>query len=88
MLILDAQRFLERLDDNITEIRVSLERQSKVVKLESNRWHSMHARRLALQKMIDKKNRQERVRSRRKEIALAESLQGSHRLLNSKQDYK
>lgn len=86
MLMLDAQCFLERLDDNIIEIKISLERQSKVVKLESNRWHSMHARRLALQKMIDKNKRKERVISRRKEVALAESLQGSHRLLNSKKD--
>ena len=85
-LILDAQCFLQRLDKNIIEITESLERQSTVVKLETKRWHSMHARRLALEKMIDKENRKERVINRRKEITLAESLQGSSRLLNSKKD--
>ena len=85
-LMLDAQYFLDRLDSNIAEIKAGLERQSKLVQLETSRWQSMHARRLALQKLIDKQNRKQRVIKRRKENALAESLQGSHRLLNSKKD--
>ena len=85
-LMLDAQCFLDRLDQNINEMRASLDRQKKMVMLESNRWHSMHARRLALQKMIDKQVKTQRVKDRRKEIVLAESLQSSRRLLNSKKD--
>lgn len=85
-LMIDAQCFVDRLDTNITEIQAALERQSTVVKHETNRWHSMHARRLALEKLIDKQERKQRVINRRKEVTLAESLQGSYRLLNSKKD--
>lgn len=85
-LMLDAQCFVNRLDVSIRELEQRYERLSRVSMAEEKRWKNARARRMALEKLITKRTKQARAKKLRKEINLAESLQGSHKFLNANKD--
>lgn len=85
-LMIDAQCFVDRLDVSIKELDRRYERLFRVAMAEENRWKNARARRMALEKLITKRTKELHAKKLRREINLAESLQGSHKFLNAKKD--